>query len=74
LEAGKKYIIPAGETYLGQITFSWADSYLYVEGTWNNTSSSVSTNGWKIIVQNGGKITSTVTSTFKINSRPLKSI
>ena len=68
LETGKKYIIPAEETYSGKITFPYTDSYLYIEGTWNNTSSSVSTNGWKVIVQNGGKITSTAKTTLKINS------
>ncbi|MBK5203789.1 MAG: LruC domain-containing protein, partial [Prolixibacteraceae bacterium] len=46
----------------------YTDSYLYIEGTWDNTSSSVSTNGWKIIVQNGGNITSTKKATLKINS------
>jgi len=68
LESGKKYIIPAGETYSGNITFPYTDSYLYIEGTWDNTSSSVSTNGWNIIIQNGGIITTTNKATFKINS------
>jgi len=68
LESGKKYIIPTGETYSGNITFSWTDSYLYIEGTWENTSSNISTNGWNVIVQNGGKISSTNKAALKVNS------
>ena len=68
LVTGTSYIIPEGETFSGEISFPYTDSYLYIEGTWENTSSSISTNGWKIIVQNGGKITSTVKTSLKINS------
>jgi len=68
LESGKKYIIPAGVTYSGEISFPYTESNLYIKGTWENTSSNVSTNGWKVIVQNGGKIISTSKSTFKINN------
>ena len=68
LLTGTSYIIPAGETFSGNLSFPYTDSYLYIEGTWENTSSNISTNGWKIIVQNGGKITSTKKATLKINS------
>ena len=68
LLTGTNYIIPAGETYSGSITFPYTDSYLYIEGTWENTSANVSTNGWKIIVQDGGKITSTKTAALNVNN------
>lgn len=59
LDASKNYKIPKGETYTGALTFGWgnSESYLYVEGTWNNTSPSIELRGWKIVIQNGGKFT-----------------
>ena len=70
LESGKNYIIPQGETYTGSLNFSWtsSESYLYVEGTWHNTSSSVGLNGWKVIVQNGGQFTTDKDVSLLINN------
>lgn len=61
LDASKSYRIPEGQTYTGALTFGWGstESFLYVEGTWNNTSTSLDLRGWKVIIQNGGKFTTT---------------
>lgn len=63
------YVIPAGKTFKGTLGFSWTNSILYVEGTWENTGSSdIALNGWTVIVQNGGKfINHTGDKTFKVN-------
>ena len=66
LTAGSNYIIPAGETYSGTISFpSTGTSYLYIEGTWANTASSIDIKSNKIIIQNGGEITSA--AAFKLS-------
>ncbi len=67
LQAGKTYVIPAGKAFTGNITFSWTNSILYVEGTWINTSANIALNGWTVIVQESGKFTSNVGGTFKLN-------
>ena len=63
------YVIPAGETFKGTLTFNWKNSTLYVEGTWENTgSSNIALNGWTVIVQNGGKfINHAANKTFTVN-------
>jgi len=72
LIAGTNYIIPAGVTYSGTITFpATGSSSLYIEGTWENTTSSGNIKGSTIIIQNGGKITSTVTSTLSMDKSSL---
>ena len=72
LTAGTNYVISAGVTYSGTITFpATGSSSLYIEGTWKNTTSSGNIKGSTIIIQNGGKITSTVTSTFSMDKSSL---
>jgi len=73
LTAGTNYIIPAGVTYSGTISTPNSDSpSLYIEGTWeNNSESMIDIHKSKIIVQNGGKITSTVASIFSMNTSSL---
>lgn len=61
------YVIPAGKTFKGNLSFSWKESTIYVEGTWENTSSNLALNGWTIIIQDGGKFISDVTSSMAIN-------
>ncbi len=63
------YVIPAGQTFEGQINnSSWYDAYVYVEGTWKNSSANLDLNNMKIIIQNGGKYIPTRSSTaIKVN-------
>lgn len=67
LQAGRSYVIPKGKTFRGSLTFNWTNSFIYVEGTWENTSATISLNGWTVIVQNGGKFISNVEGTFNAN-------
>lgn len=66
LEVGKTYVIPAEKTFKGSLSFPWNNSTLYVEGTWENTSSSLSLENWTIIVQNGGKFISNVVGSLNV--------
>lgn len=61
--SSNQYVIPAGQTFEGQINNgSWYDAYVYVEGTWKNTSTNTELNNLKIIIQDGGKYIPTQTS------------
>ncbi|WP_298651202.1 LruC domain-containing protein [uncultured Proteiniphilum sp.] len=63
------YVIPAGKTFRGSFDFNWTNSFIYIEGTWENTSANIELRGWTVIVQNGGKfINNADGGTFKLNS------
>ncbi len=55
LEQNKSYVIPAGNTYTGKISFS-AGSQLYIEGTLNETASNAfqMADNTKVVIQKNG--------------------
>lgn len=61
------YVIPAGKTFNGSFNFNWTNSFIYIEGTWENTSANIALNGWTIIVQNGGKFISNTPGNILLN-------
>ncbi|MDD3910168.1 MAG: LruC domain-containing protein [Proteiniphilum sp.] len=61
------YVIPAGKTFKGSFNFNWTNSFIYIEGTWENTSANIALNGWTIIVQNGGKFISNTPGNILLN-------